>query len=69
MMHWCGQIQMQTKNGKRTCFSDGRGSGTGRIRFIARGPKVAFCGHSFTGLWDSSYYYFRELAKMGGWKQ
>lgn len=38
-----------------------------RIRFIARGPKVAFCGHSFTGLWDSSYYYFRELAKMGGW--
>lgn len=38
-----------------------------RIRFIARGPKMAFCGHSFTGLWDSSYYYFRELAKMGGW--
>lgn len=37
------------------------------IRFIARGPKMAFCGHSFTGLWDSSYYYFRELAKMGGW--
>ena len=40
-----------------------------RIRFIARGPKVAFCGHSSTGLWDSSYYYFRELAKMGDWKQ
>lgn len=38
-----------------------------RIWFIARGPKMAFCGHSFTGLWDSSYYYFRELAKMGGW--
>lgn len=38
-----------------------------RIRFIARGPKMAFCGHSFTGLWDSSSYYFRELAKMGGW--
>lgn len=37
------------------------------ISFIARGPKIAFCGHSFTGLWDSSYYYFRELAKMGGW--
>lgn len=37
------------------------------IHFIARGPKMAFCGHSFTGLWDSSYYYFRELAKMGGW--
>ncbi len=37
------------------------------ISFIARGPKMAFCGHSFTGLWDSSYYYFRELAKMGGW--
>ena len=26
-----------------------------------------FAGHSFTGLWDSAYYYFRELAKMGGW--
>lgn len=38
-----------------------------KICFIARGPKMAFCGHSFTGLWDSSYYYFRELAKMGGW--
>ena len=38
-----------------------------KIRLIARGPKMAFCGHSFTGLWDSSYYYFRELAKMGGW--
>lgn len=38
-----------------------------KISFIARGPKMAFCGHSFTGLWDSSYYYFRELAKMGGW--
>lgn len=37
------------------------------ISFNARGPKMAFCGHSFTGLWDSSYYYFRELAKMGGW--
>ena len=37
------------------------------IGFIARGPKIAFCGHSFTGLWDSAYYYFRELAKMGGW--
>lgn len=36
------------------------------IGFIARGPKIAFCGHSFTGLWDSAYYYFRELAKMGG---
>lgn len=38
-----------------------------KISFIARGPKMAFCGHSFTGLWDSAYYYFRELAKMGGW--
>ncbi len=37
------------------------------VSFIARGPKMAFCGHSFTGLWDSAYYYFRELAKMGGW--
>lgn len=36
------------------------------IGFIAREPKIAFCGHSFTGLWDSAYYYFRELAKMGG---
>lgn len=36
------------------------------IKFSARGPRVAFLGHSFTGLWDSSYYYFRELAKMGG---
>lgn len=35
--------------------------------FIARGPRVAYSGHSFTGYWDSSYYYFRELAKMGGW--
>lgn len=38
-----------------------------RICFTALGPRIAFCGHSFTGLWDSSYYYFRELAKMGGW--
>ena len=37
------------------------------LEFIARGPRVAFCGHSFTGLWDSSYYYFRELAKAAGW--
>ena len=37
------------------------------VEFTARGPRVAFCGHSFTGLWDSAYYYFRELAKMGGW--
>lgn len=36
------------------------------LEFIARGPRVAFCGHSFTGLWDSSYYYFRELAKAAG---
>ena len=28
-----------------------------KIRLIARGPKMAFCGHSFTGLWDSSYYF------------
>ena len=35
--------------------------------FIAQGPRIAYNGHSFTGLWDSSYYYFRELAKMGGW--
>lgn len=35
--------------------------------FIARGPRIAYNGHSFTGMWDSSYYYFRELAKMGGW--
>lgn len=35
--------------------------------FIARGPRIAYNGHSFTGYWDSSYYYFRELAKMGGW--
>lgn len=35
--------------------------------FTAQGPRVAFNGHSFTGYWDSSYYYFRELAKMGGW--
>lgn len=37
------------------------------VSFVARGPRMAFCGHSFTGLWDSVYYYFRELAKMGGW--
>ncbi len=37
------------------------------LEFIARGPRVAFCGHSFTGLWDSAYYYFRELAKAAGW--
>ena len=37
------------------------------VSFVARGPRIAFSGHSFTGLWDSSYYYFRELAKMGGW--
>ena len=37
------------------------------LEFIARGPRVAFCGHSFTGLWDSSYYYFRELTKAAGW--
>lgn len=37
------------------------------VSFIARGPRIAYSGHSFTGLWDSSYYYFRELAKMGGW--
>ena len=37
------------------------------LEFIARGPRVAFCGHSFTGLWDSSYYYLRELAKAAGW--
>ena len=36
------------------------------ITFPAKGPRIAFLGHSFTGLWDSSYYYFRELAKMGG---
>ena len=36
------------------------------ITFSAKGPRIAFLGHSFTGLWDSSYYYFRELAKMGG---
>lgn len=35
--------------------------------FIAQGPRIAYNGHSFTGMWDSSYYYFRELAKMGGW--
>ena len=37
------------------------------LTFLAKGPRVAFCGHSFTGLWDSSYYYFRELAKAMGW--
>lgn len=37
------------------------------IRFIAYGPRIAFIGHSFTGLWDSSYYYLRELAKLAGW--
>lgn len=37
------------------------------LEFIAQGPRVAFIGHSFTGLWDSSYYYFKELAKMRGW--
>ena len=37
------------------------------LKFVAEGPRVAFNGHSFTGYWDSSYYYFRELAKMGGW--
>lgn len=33
----------------------------------ALGPRIAFSGHSFTGLWDSSYYYLRELAAAGGW--
>lgn len=37
------------------------------LNFVARGLRIAFIGHSFTGLWDSAYYYFRELAKMGGW--
>lgn len=37
------------------------------LNFLAKGPRVAFCGHSFTGLWDSSYYFFRELAKAMGW--
>lgn len=40
---------------------------TVRLQFLAEGPRVMFAGHSFTGLWDSAYYYFRELAKMGGW--
>lgn len=37
------------------------------LTFPALGPRIAFSGHSFTGLWDSSYYYLRELAVAGGW--
>lgn len=33
---------------------------------LIEGPDVMFAGHSFTGLWDSAYYYFRELSRMAG---
>lgn len=38
------------------------------LSFVALGPRIAFIGHSFTGLWDSAYYYFRELAAMDGYQ-
>lgn len=33
---------------------------------LTEGPWVMFAGHSFTGLWDSAYYYLRELARDAG---
>lgn len=32
-----------------------------------RGPRVAISGHSFTGLWDSSYEYLCQLARRAGY--
>ncbi|MDR1981158.1 MAG: hypothetical protein LBQ39_06010 [Tannerellaceae bacterium] len=37
------------------------------VKFVKRGPRLMYSGHSFTGYWDSSYYYFLQLAKEGGW--
>lgn len=32
-----------------------------------RGPRIAISGHSFTGLWDSSYEYLCQLARRAGY--
>ncbi|MDR2375766.1 MAG: hypothetical protein LBD96_04925 [Treponema sp.] len=40
---------------------------TVKVTFVRRGPRIMFSGHSFTGYWDSSYYYVRQLAKEAGW--
>jgi hypothetical protein len=40
---------------------------TVKVTFVRRGPRIMFSGHSFTGYWDSSYYYLRQLAKEAGW--
>ena len=55
------------EHGKKKLYLTIEGTGTRvEISFLFTGPRIAFLGHSFTGLWDSSYYYFQELAKMGG---
>jgi hypothetical protein len=40
---------------------------TVKATFVRRGPRIMFSGHSFTGYFDSSYYYLRQLAKEAGW--
>jgi hypothetical protein len=40
---------------------------TVKVTFVRRGPRIMFSGHSFTGYFDSSYYYLRQLAKEAGW--
>ena len=37
------------------------------LSYIADGPRVAFTGNSFTGLWDSTYEYFRQMAEADGY--
>ncbi len=37
------------------------------LSYFADGPRVAFTGNSFTGLWDSTYEYFRQMAEADGY--
>ena len=37
------------------------------LHFPMRGPRIAISGHSFTGLWDSSYEYLAQMARKAGW--